>query len=103
MFLDLVWLIYRANSKTAEQTSSYVVNELKQNCIEVVTTTSNHSNNSLLDLLESTNKVPDLAIVLGGDGTVLPKKKNCATIQLILGYASFVEIVLNIARPTVFP
>ena len=71
MFLDLVWLIYRANSKTAEQASSHLVNELKSNSIEVTTITSHPYDNSLFHLLELTNKLPDLAVVLGGDGTVL--------------------------------
>ncbi len=78
MFLDLVWLICRANSKAAKITSSYVSKELKDNCIEVITTISNSSDNSLVQLLESTKQLPSLAIVLGGDGTVLHAAQQLA-------------------------
>ncbi len=71
MFLELVWVIHRANSKAAEEASIYVVKELKQNGIDVIKITGNTSNNVLPELLKPRNKLPNLVIVLGGDGTVL--------------------------------
>ena len=69
MQLDLVWLIYRGNSKSSEDAALFCIKQLNQKGIKVISKVSSASLNPFPDLL--TSKLPDLAVVLGGDGTVL--------------------------------
>ena len=71
MLLKLVLIIFRANSKIAKQESLHVANELKSIGIESLSSTCSITENPSLDLFSTKTKIPDLAVVLGGDGTVL--------------------------------
>ena len=78
MLLNLVWVISRANSKTASQEGLYVVNQLKSLGIKVITSTSSIANDPLISDISSKTQLPDLAVVLGGDGTVLDAARYLA-------------------------
>ncbi|WP_320666520.1 NAD(+) kinase [Prochlorococcus sp. MIT 1307] len=78
MFLDLVWLIYRAGNKAAAKEGLALSGELSSICSVTVIETCNISNSPLNNLLNSTTSLPDLAVVLGGDGTVLDAARHLA-------------------------
>ena len=71
MNLDLVWVIYRGNSKDSKNAAILCEQNLNKRGTKVISRVSSASINPFLDLLSSDQKYPDLAIVLGGDGTVL--------------------------------
>jgi len=71
MLLDLVWMIYRADNQAAEKESFSLTNSLKEKGIEVIVIECRHEENSLANLILTAQRLPDLAVVLGGDGTVL--------------------------------
>lgn len=78
MRLSLVWVIYRGDNKVSEDASIYCINELKRIGVEVITRVSSASTNPFPNLLESAERYPDLAIILGGDGTVLGAARQLA-------------------------
>ena len=78
MQLDLVWVIYRGGSNQAKNAASECVNDLKVKGINVVSAMSQLSHNPFTELLSSSKKLPDLAVVLGGDGTVLGAARHLA-------------------------
>tara|TARA_Y100001968_G_scaffold99054_1_gene89110 strand:+ start:1044 stop:1934 length:891 start_codon:yes stop_codon:yes gene_type:complete len=71
MFLKNVWIIYRSESNLAKKEAFNCSKRLESLGIKVLHSTLNDKNNSLDKLLHGKNELPDLAIVLGGDGTVL--------------------------------
>ncbi len=71
MRLTFAWVIYRANSHDAEHEASCCVQELKALGVKVIPAMSGIESNPFPELLASNNSLPDIAIVLGGDGTVL--------------------------------
>ena len=82
MRLDLVWVIYRVNSKIAELTTLSIVNQLHSSGIEVLTLESSPAKKSLSSLINPKRKLPDLAVVLGGDGTVLEAARELAIFNI---------------------
>ena len=78
MRLSLVWVIYRGDNKISKDASIYCVNELTKIGVKVITRVSSSSINPFPSLLESAERYPDLAIVLGGDGTVLGAARHLA-------------------------
>ncbi|KGG13217.1 MULTISPECIES: NAD(+) kinase [Prochlorococcus] len=82
MQLDLVWIIYKSNSNLAQEESSNCSEKLQSIGIKVKTFESNLASNSLADSLSSENNLPNLAIVLGGDGTVLAASRYLALNQI---------------------
>ena len=71
MRLDLVWVIFKANNQLAEEEASYCTNQLKSRGISVSSTPIGADETLINYLISKENQMPDLAIVLGGDGTVL--------------------------------
>ena len=71
MKLSLVLIIYRSKSTISKETAFSCENLLKSQKIAVVKLASNFDNKTLQTNLERNEILPDLVIVLGGDGTVL--------------------------------
>ena len=78
MNLNNVWLIYRSDSKIAEKEAFDSVSKLKSLGINVIHLMLGVNNDPLKELLEETNNLPNLAVVLGGDGTVLRAARSLA-------------------------
>jgi NAD+ kinase len=71
MRLERVWLIVRAASAAASAQARRCAEDLHADGVTVVTAVSGPSSNPFPGLLATESGPPDLAIVLGGDGTVL--------------------------------
>ena len=71
MNLSLVLIIYRSNSLTAKEASIFCNKTLKDRNIKSKRIESDFDNNQLESYLYNLAALPDLVIVLGGDGTVL--------------------------------
>ncbi len=71
MKVSLVLIIYRSNSTIAKETSEYCERILSNKGVRSLRIDSSFNKNSLGDKLKFSSKLPDLAVVLGGDGTVL--------------------------------
>jgi NAD+ kinase len=78
MRLENVWLIVRSGSQAAASQARRCAAELRHEGIAVVTAISGASSNPFPGLLASEPAPPDLAIVLGGDGTVLGAARHLA-------------------------
>ncbi|MGB1416669.1 MAG: NAD(+) kinase [Synechococcus sp.] len=78
MRLDLVWVIYRADSQPAQREARQCAKELKALGSTVVTAMSGARINPFPGLLAVAETLPDLAVVLGGDGTVLGAARHLA-------------------------
>ena len=68
MKLDLVWVIYRADSEHAEEEAIRTIRELERYNIKALSAKSGAYQDPYPELFASSNELPDLAIVLGGDG-----------------------------------
>ena len=71
MKLSLVLIIYRSKSTISKETAFFCEDLLKSKKINVIKYASNFDNKTLETNLEINKNLPDLVIVLGGDGTVL--------------------------------
>jgi NAD+ kinase len=71
MRLDRVWLIIRSGSQAAQAQASVCANQLRADGCRVLMAPSGLNLNPFPGLLASEPALPDLALVLGGDGTVL--------------------------------
>jgi len=71
MKVSLVLIIYRSKSTIAKETALFCENLLNSRKIAVIKLSSNFNNKTLQKNLEIYDCLPDLVIVLGGDGTVL--------------------------------
>ena len=71
MKLSLVFIIYRSNSSAASEASIFCENVLKEKNIQAIKIDSDFNNQELENYLTNLKSLPDLFIVLGGDGTVL--------------------------------
>jgi len=71
MQLSLVLIIYRSKSTISKETASFCENLLKSQKISVIKLASDFNNKTIQKNLEINDYLPDLVIVLGGDGTVL--------------------------------
>ncbi len=78
MRLDRVWVIYRAESQAAQGEAIRCASELEALGSTVVTAVSGFSENPFPHLFAAEAGHPDLAIVLGGDGTVLGTARHLA-------------------------
>ncbi len=71
MNIDLVWIIYKSNSQPAEQEALSCSNYLQSLGVKVTAVESSLESNPFPILLKEATQLPNLAVVLGGDGTVL--------------------------------
>ena len=71
MNLSLVLIIYRSNSTSAKEASIFCTKALKDENIKSKRIESDFDNNQLESYFCNLAALPDLVIVLGGDGTVL--------------------------------
>ncbi len=71
MKLSLVLIIYRSNSSIAKKSSEFCENALKDRNIKSRRIESDFDKNELNKYIINLNSLPEVVIVLGGDGTVL--------------------------------
>ncbi len=71
MKIALVLIIYRSNSLDAEESSFFCENALKEKKIQSKRIESDFDVNQIQSYLNTISSLPDLVIVIGGDGTVL--------------------------------
>jgi NAD+ kinase len=82
MRLDRVWLIVRAGSQAAQRQARRCADDLQALGTQVVTATSGLARNPFPGLLATEAQLPDLALVLGGDGTVLGAARHLAPLDV---------------------
>ena len=82
MRLERVWLIVRAGSQAAQRQARRCLDDLQAQGVHVVSATSGLTSNPFPGLLATEPQLPDLAIVLGGDGTVLGAARHLAPLDV---------------------
>ena len=78
MLLDRVWLIWRSGSQAAQRQARRCADELRHHGSQVSVASAGLRSNPFPGLLASEPAPPDLAVVLGGDGTVLGAARHLA-------------------------
>ena len=78
MNLSRVWLIVRAGSQAAQREARRCAEDLRASGAQVLIATSGSTTNPYPALLASESHLPDLTVVLGGDGTVLGAARHLA-------------------------
>jgi len=78
MLLERVWLIVRSGSQAAQRQAKRCAEDLRSQGTHVVTAQSGLYANPFPGLLATEDALPDLALVLGGDGTVLGAARHLA-------------------------
>ena len=78
MRLDRVWVIYRADSQPAQREARHCAKQLEALGVKVVSAMSGPRANPFPGLLAVEGELPNLAVVLGGDGTVLGAARHLA-------------------------
>ena len=71
MKLSLVLIIYRSKSSIAKESSEFCENALKYKNIKSTKIESDFNKNELKNYFSNLDSLPEVVIVLGGDGTVL--------------------------------
>jgi len=78
MRLERVWLIARSGSQAAQRQSRRCADDLRSQGVAVVSAQSGAAADPFPGLLATEEALPDLAVVLGGDGTVLGAARHLA-------------------------
>ena len=78
MLLERVWVIHRSGSPAAQRQARQCAQELRGEGVVVCVAESGLSANPFPGLLATEAAPPDLALVLGGDGTVLGATRHLA-------------------------
>jgi NAD+ kinase len=84
MRLERVWLISRSGSQAAQRQARRCAADLRQQGVSVVTASSGLARDPYPGLLASEPSLPDLALVLGGDGTVLGAARHLGPLGIPL-------------------
>lgn len=84
MRLERLWLIIRQDSQVARQEAKRCCQDLDALGIHVTIAESGLTSNPFPGLLASESRLPDLAVVLGGDGTVLGAARHLASLNIPL-------------------
>lgn len=78
MRLEHVWLIVRSSSTAAHRQAQQCAEQLRNQAVNVSVASSGFTKNPFPGLLATESTLPDLALVLGGDGTVLGAARHLA-------------------------
>ena len=79
MQIERVWLILRKGSQAAQRQARRCAQDLRSQGVNVTTAVSGLGLNPFPGLLATESDLPDLAVVLGGDGTVLAAARHLAS------------------------
>ena len=79
MRLERIWLILRKGSQAAQRQARRCAQDLRSQGVIVTTAVSGLGLNPFPGLLATEAELPDLAVVLGGDGTVLAAARHLAS------------------------
>ena len=82
MRLERVWLISRLGSQAAQRQAKRCAEDLAAQGVHVVAASSGLARNPFPGLLATEAHLPDLALVLGGDGTVLGAARHLAPLDV---------------------
>ena len=82
MKISLVLIIFRYNSTIAKETASFCENLFNNKGIKTIQRASDFNKDSINNQFHREKFLPDLVIVLGGDGTVLKSASEIANLNI---------------------